>query len=126
MMKISVILVEDNENIRSTLKTFLEGNDISVFGSFSHQEFIAFKVDISPVIALISFRKDYALTACTITHSKYYYKNTKIALLASVYDKITPKEIESLEIDGMLRFADDAILNMALTIAEGGKYFKND
>jgi len=125
-MKISVILVEDNENIRSTLKTFLEGNDISILGSFSHQEFIAFNGDISPVIALISFRKDYALTAYTVTHLKYKYKDTKIALLASVYDKITEKEIESLEIDGMLRFADDEILKMAITIAEGGKYFKKD
>lgn len=124
-MSISVIIVEDNVNYREITKGFLTRNNISVLADYTHTEFIDKKPIITVDVVLISFRASLTFTKYTIDFIKVYYKKAKIALLVSAYDSASPKELETLSVDGAIRKAAAdpfELLIMLEVIMRGGKY----
>jgi DNA-binding NarL/FixJ family response regulator len=121
-----IYLIDDSDNYRDVMKGFLERNGYTVVGASRHQTLIP-RLQVDPGIVILSFRETIGETSTTIDLVKSVYPDTKIAILASVYDKISVDDIKQLGVDGLLYKAGEnaeEILDMLKQLLMGQKYFK--
>lgn len=107
MNAISILLIDDNHDYRSTMKDFLEQHAIRVAGSFSHQSFLKSMPKLQANIALIGFKTAWSFTWRTIAYVRQYYPDLKIILCTAPNDPLPFGNLEDAGINGLFNKVED-------------------
>jgi DNA-binding NarL/FixJ family response regulator len=103
MEKVSVVLIDDEDDFRWVLRIFLTMNGLLVSGSFTHHQFLKQpkpKTDID--IIIISFDTPQFLTELNIAFVREYSTAVKILVNSNFDDRKAIDKVIKMNVDGLV------------------------
>jgi len=126
MQKVSVVLIDDNNDYRWVLEHFITRHGFLVTGSFTHKEFVGqTELDVVPDIAIISFDK--LLTEQTISFVRKNYRPIKILINSLYEDRKSINAIIEMAVEGLIfkisKATEQHIMEAIEALKQDRKYF---